>query len=98
MLEAIQLVSGTDRFKAIILGVPLWLSRLRIQCCHCCGASSIPGWGTLHVRGTAKKKKKKKKNHHSRTHMVYLCTLVLASESATNIVKDSKHKTLFMII
>ena len=45
-----------------------------------------------------KKKKKKKKNHHSRTHMVYLCTLVLASESATNIVKDSKHKTLFMII
>ena len=47
-----------------LLGVPWWLSGLRIWCCYCCGSGcccgrdSIPGLGELpHVRGTAKKKK-----------------------------------------
>ena len=28
------------------LGVPLWLSGLRIQCSHCCDVGSVPGLGT----------------------------------------------------
>ena len=47
------------------LGFPLWLSRLRIQHCHCCesgcccGVSSIPGPGasTCHGHGQFKIKK-----------------------------------------
>ena len=39
--------------KPILLGVLLWSSRLRVQCCHCrglgrcCGRGSIPGLGTF---------------------------------------------------
>lgn len=44
----------------------LWLSRLRIQCCHfctlgcCCGEGSIPGLGTYTCYGCYQKKKKEK--------------------------------------
>ena len=41
-------------------GVPQWLSGLRIQCCHCCGAGLIPGLGTSASCGCRQKKKKKK--------------------------------------
>ena len=52
----------------ISFGVPWWLSRLRIQHCHCCGMGLIPGSGTffwggggrpwelLYAMGVAKKK------------------------------------------
>ena len=44
-------------------GVPLWLSGLRIQCCHCsslgqcCGVGSVLGLGASICCGTAKKRK-----------------------------------------
>ena len=40
----------------VALGVPWWLSRLRIRCCHCCGIGSIPSQGTsvLGKRGLKK--------------------------------------------
>ena len=34
-----------------VSGVPWWLIRLRIQCCHCCGSGSIPGLGACHEHG-----------------------------------------------
>ena len=57
---------GTGALKDVIgqssklEGVPLWLNRLRIQHCHCCGVGSIPGKGTPHAPGPDKKKKKRK--------------------------------------
>ena len=45
--------------------IPLWLSKLRIQCYHCCGSDyscgvgSIPGPGTSTCCGYSQKKKKK---------------------------------------
>ena len=50
-------------------GVPLWLSRLRIQYCHCCDSSyscssrSILHWGTSPWCGSSQKKEKKKKRY-----------------------------------
>ena len=51
--------------KSWSIGVPLWHSRVRIQCCHwggsglCCGGGQIPGQGisTCHRQGQKKKKK-----------------------------------------
>ena len=40
------------RRQNVIAGGPLWCSRLRIQCCHCCGTGSIYG----HEHGQKKKK------------------------------------------
>ena len=40
-------------------GVRLWHSGLRMQCCHCCGTSSIPGSGTPACCRYSQKKKKK---------------------------------------
>ena len=53
------------KLKWVLIGVPSWCGRLRIWCCHCCGAALIPGWEYLHVlsRRGQKKKKKKKKTH-----------------------------------
>ena len=42
-------------------GVPLWLSKLRIWHCRCCGASSVPGLGISLCCGHSQGKKKKKK-------------------------------------
>jgi len=53
--------------KKVIIGGPWWLSRLRIQHCHChgsgyfCGLGSVPGPETSICHGHSKKKKKKKK-------------------------------------
>ena len=50
------------------LGVPWWLSRLGIQCCHyyglghCCGAGLIPDPGTSACCGHSKKQTNKQKN------------------------------------
>ena len=47
-------------------GVPLWLSGLRIWCCHCCGwghccgLDLIPGMGTSTCHGCGQKGKRKK--------------------------------------
>ena len=53
------------------MGVPLWLSRLKTQHCHCCGSgcccgeSSIPGPGERpHAMGASKKQRKKKKERN----------------------------------
>ena len=37
-------------------GVPWWLSRIRIWCCHCCGMSLIPVLGTSTCHGRDQKK------------------------------------------
>ena len=39
----------------VFLGVPWWLSGLRIQDCHCSGIGSVPGQGTSMCRGHSKK-------------------------------------------
>ena len=51
------------------IAVLWWLSKLRIQCCHCyglghCCVTAVGltlAWEPLHAMGTAKKKKKKRK-------------------------------------
>ena len=43
-------------------GVPLWLSGLRIQCCHCCGMGLIPGPRTSTYHKCSQKGKGEKKN------------------------------------
>ena len=37
-----QAIRFQDR-KVVVSGVPVWLHRLRIQPCHCCGSGLIPG-------------------------------------------------------
>lgn len=37
------------------LGVPSWLSGLRVQCYHCCGTGSVPCLGILLATGVAKR-------------------------------------------
>ena len=50
-------------------GVPLWLSGLRIWCCHCCGSGycsgtgSVPGLRTSACRRCSQEKKKFTKIH-----------------------------------
>ena len=57
--------------------VPLWLSGLRIQHCHCsrwggcCGTGSIPGLRTSMCYRYSKKKKKKKKSKQASKPGVY---------------------------
>ena len=47
-------------------GIPCWLSRLRVRCCHgcgldgSCGTGLIPGLGTSACCGGSQKKKKEK--------------------------------------
>ena len=59
--------------KKKCLGVPMWLSRVRIWHCYwislgcCCGMCSIPGWELPHATGMAKKKKEKKKENNIKT-------------------------------
>ena len=54
----------TNNKKRVFLGLPLWLSGLRIWSCHCsssdccCATGSIPGGGTSEYNGCVKKKKK----------------------------------------
>ena len=38
------------------MGVPWWLSKLRIWHCHCCGTGLIPGQELTHALGTTKNK------------------------------------------
>ena len=51
------------------LGVPLWCSRLRIQCghCsglgHCCDTVSVPGLGTSACHRCGQKRKEKENKH-----------------------------------
>ena len=48
-----------DSTKKGEVGVLLWCSGLRIQCCHCnscCGICSIPGLGTSACSGCGKKR------------------------------------------
>lgn len=58
--------ASDGRMKKCDLGVPLWLSGLRICFCHCSGlghrysVGSIPGPGTSTCRGYSQKKKKEK--------------------------------------
>ena len=56
-------------FKNInLVGVPWWLSWLRIQCCqhcglsYCCGSGSEPGLGTCTCRRCVRKKNEKYSN------------------------------------
>ena len=42
----------------ILIGVPLWLSGLRIQSCHCSGLGHCPGPGTSTCRRLGQEKKK----------------------------------------
>ena len=44
------------------LGIPWWLSGLRIQCCHCYGIGSIPGLGTFAWCGHGQKTQKSKRD------------------------------------
>ena len=46
-------------FKPIkkVCGVPMVAQQLRIQCCYCCGSSSLPGLGTSASHGYGQKKK-----------------------------------------
>jgi len=37
------------------MGIPWWLSRSRILCCHCCGGASVAGPGTPRAASAAKK-------------------------------------------
>ena len=53
---------GQTILNHCILGIPWWLSGLRIQCCLCCGTGSVPGTELLRATGLTKKKKKEKKN------------------------------------
>lgn len=61
--QAFLLNPGLSDNKNLALGVPLWLSRLKIQRCHrsrsgCCyGVRSIPGPGIACMLGSAKKEK-----------------------------------------
>ena len=41
----------------VLLGVPWWLSGLKIWWCHCCGVGLILAWEISHAGGKAKKKK-----------------------------------------
>ena len=60
--------------KFFVNGVPMWLSRLRVQCCHysesgwCCGMDSSPGLETSICFDSSQKKKKslllKDASHH----------------------------------
>ena len=43
------------------IAVLWWLSKLRIQCCRCCGADLILAQELPHARDVAKKKKKERK-------------------------------------
>ena len=58
-----------SNIKIKSMQVPLWLSGLRICCCHCsgsvccCGVGSIPGSETSHAAGEAKKTPHKKRKH-----------------------------------
>ena len=46
------------------LGVPLWLSKLRIQCFRWYGAGLIPGWGISTCLSHNQKNKKQTKKKH----------------------------------
>ena len=45
------------------IGVPMWLSGLRIQCCHCCGLGSCQSLAPelLHAIDTCKQAQPKRK-------------------------------------
>ena len=45
------------------IGVPWWLSWLRVQPCHCCGSDSIPSPGTSACCGYAQKTKRERRPH-----------------------------------
>ena len=45
-------------------GVSRWLNRLRILCCHCCGADLIPGPRTSICHGHGQKRKERIKQKH----------------------------------
>ena len=45
------------QLKLCTLGVPSWVSRLRIQDCHCCGTGSIPDLGTPTCHGCGRPQK-----------------------------------------
>ena len=59
-----QNLLGTGSFRMPGPGVSLWLSGLRIQCCHCWGsgccsnADLIPGWANSTCPGYREKKKR----------------------------------------
>ena len=59
-------INSNLAYKKSLLGVPWWHSRLRIQCCHCCGSDHccglglIPGPRTSICHGSSQKKWKKK--------------------------------------
>ena len=52
--------------KKLSCGVPWWVSRLRIQHCHCCGMGSVPGLGTSVGHGCSKKKKERKRKKETK--------------------------------
>ena len=58
-------VCGCDS-KEETTGVPWWLSGLKIWCCFCCGAGSIPSLGTSACLGCGQRKRKRKKRERKR--------------------------------
>ena len=69
--EALAKVHTGGNCNVSIKGVPLWLSRLKIQHCHCCdsgyccGVGSVPGPRTSAYCGYSQKEEKKKKKKRS---------------------------------
>ena len=73
-LEFSQIEVFRNTSRNYVTRVPLWRSKLRIQCCHysglghSCGSGLIPGLGTstCHEHGQKKKKKKKRERERKR--------------------------------
>ena len=68
-----------------LTGVPLWLSGLRIQHCHCCGMSLVPGLRSSTCHGQGQKQQKiphPKLMWHLFVHL-YIFNIGLASANST---------------
>ena len=54
------------------LGVPMSLSGLRIQCCHCCGMSLSPGLriSTCHMCGQKERERERRERKPNFGHVV----------------------------
>ena len=85
--------------KEIGWGAPRWLSRLRIQHCHCsgsghcCGVGSIPGLGTFRCCGHDQKKEKKNPKtwlrhiHGGQISFMYICIIHTHTQTHTHNLK-----------
>ena len=68
-----------------MIGVPLWCSRLTIQCCHCCGSGSIPGLGTSMC---CRRKNKPKRQNKRKKHKMKMLTAFSNTETDDDLRKN----------